>query len=135
MKTTTAKKPRPTKKAQKKVADPTRELARAAAQACHDHKGEEILVLDIAKLSSFADYFVIVSGSSDRQVRALADAVEEGLSKQAERPQSIEGYDQGRWILLDYGSVVAHIFQKEVRPHYALEEFWHKARQVKFSLK
>lgn len=123
------------KKPTKKKPEPTPLLVREIASACHDHKGEDIVVLDITKLSSFADYFVIASGNSDRQVRALADAVEERLLKQASRPLSVEGYDQGRWILLDYGSVVTHIFQKEIRPHYALEEFWHKARRVKLSLR
>lgn len=110
----------------------SRSLARLIAQAAYDVKAEEIAVLDLRKISSFTDYFVIASGRSDRQVQAIADRIEENLKKR--RPISIEGYPKGHWILIDYGEVVAHIFYQELRNFYALEKLWGDAVRVKFRL-
>lgn len=92
-------------------------------------------VLDLRRLSSFTDYFVIVSGRSDRQVQAICDRIEENLKKKDRKPLGIEGYPQGHWVLMDYGEVVAHIFYEEVRPLYALEKLWGDAPRVTFRLK
>ncbi len=135
MKKTTVKKSRPVVKAPKKSTDPTREIAREVAQACHDQKGGDIVVLDLQKISSFAEYFIIASGTSDRQVRALGEHIEERLKKQGIRPIGVEGYEQGHWVLIDFGSVVAHLFLEEAREHYDLENFWKQAKRVRFTLK
>lgn len=113
----------------------SRDLARSVAQAALDIKAEELTVLDLRKLSHFADYFVIATGRSDRQVQAIAENIEEALEKQKIRSLGIEGYPTGHWILMDYGAVVAHIFYEETREFYSLEKLWDDAPRVKFRLK
>lgn len=113
----------------------SRDLAREIAQSAADVKGENLVVLDLKKLSSFTDLFVIVSGRSDRQVQAIADRIEENLKIKNSPPLSIEGYSQGHWVLIDCGSVVAHVFYEEVRDFYALEKLWGDAPRVRFRLK
>jgi len=90
----------------------------------------DLVILDVKKVSSFTDYFVICSGTSDRQVQAMATHVEEKLGKQALHPIGVEGKTQGRWVLLDYGDVVIHIFQQPVREFYDLERLWADAPRV-----
>ena len=123
------------KSASKKPASPltSRSLARLVAQSAFDVKAEEIIVLDLRTLSSFTDYFVIASGRSDRQVRAMADRIEENVKKR--RPISVEGYAKGHWILIDYGEVVAHIFYEETRTFYSLEKLWGDAPRLRLKLK
>ena len=87
-------------------------------------KGERIVVLDVSESCSFADVFVIASGSSDRHVRAVVDAIEHSLSDAGERPLAIEGYREGRWVLIDANDVIVHVFQEEVRRHYDCERLW-----------
>jgi ribosome-associated protein len=112
----------------------SKELARTVAQAAYDIKGEDITVMDLSKLSDFTDFFIIVTGRSDRQVQAICSNIEDVLAKKKIRPISIEGYQKGHWVLIDYGSVVAHIFYEEVRSFYALEKLWSDAPRVKFRL-
>lgn len=88
------------------------------------------MLLDISKVSIIADYFVICSGNSDRQVKAIASDIEEQLGKQDHRMLHREGYDQGRWVLLDYGDVIVHIFTPTERNYYRLEKVWENARTV-----
>ncbi len=114
---------------------PSRDFARLAAQAACDVKAEDITVLNLSKLSGFTDYFVIATGRSDRQVQAIADRIEESLKKHSLRPISIEGYAEGHWVLLDFGSVVAHVFFQETRDFYAIEKLWADAPRVNFRLK
>lgn len=102
------------------------EILAAAAEV----KAENPQVLDLRKLTSFADYFVIVSGRSDRQVQAIADRIIETLSHKKNKPLGIEGYDTGHWILLDFGPVVAHVFYDETRDFYDLERLWSDAPRV-----
>ncbi len=111
-----------------------KQLAKKIAQAAYDTKAEHVIVLDLTKLTSFTDYFVIASGQSDRQVQAMANRILDTLGEAKLRPIGIEGYDKGHWILVDCGSVVAHLFYEEVRLHYGLEKFWSDAPQVKFKL-
>lgn len=110
-------------------------LARQMAQAAHDKKAEQITVLDLRKLSSFTDFFVIASGQSDRQVQAIADNIEDQLRKKGVRPLGSEGRTHGHWILMDYGSVVAHLFFEEERAFYDLEKLWGDAKKVSLKLK
>ncbi len=95
-----------------------------------EKKGIDILSLPVAEKTVLAEYFVIASGSSVPQVRALADQVEEGVSKTLGiEPAHIEGYESARWILLDYLDVVVHVFHEEERSFYSLEKLWSKSPQ------
>lgn len=100
--------------------------------AALDIKGEDAVVLDLRKLTSFTDFFVIISGRSDRQVQAISNRVIETLDKKRTKPFGIEGYETGHWVLLDYGSVVAHVFYQETREFYALEKLWSDAPRVEW---
>jgi ribosome-associated protein len=104
-----------------------REKAALIAAAALDRKAENIVALDVRELASFADTFVIATGSSDRNTRAIADAIAEALSARGEKPLGVEGYDEGRWILMDFSDVIVHVFQREVREHYDLERIWSDA--------
>lgn len=104
------------------------------AQAAADKRGLDLVALDVHKLSSIADRFLFVTGTSDRHTRAIADAIREALSAVGEKPIGVEGYEEGRWILVDYGDVIAHIFQDEVRKHYDLERLWNDAPVVTLNL-
>jgi len=88
------------------------------------------VILEVKNLSSFTDFFVICSGNSDRQVQAIAAHLEEKLGQGGIRPLSIEGKREGRWILLDYGDVVIHVFYQPVREFYNLERLWSDAPRI-----
>lgn len=95
---------------------------------CIEHlqsiKAEDLVTIDLREVADFADYFVIGTGTSDVQVRALADAVVEGMKAEGQRPWQVEGYDTRKWILIDFVDVVVHLFQPEARKFYALERLW-----------
>jgi ribosome-associated protein len=93
------------------------------------------VVLDLRKLSAFADYFVIATGASDRQVQAISDRIQGTLKEHQIRPLGVEGYQKGHWILVDCGSVIAHVFYEEARAFYALDKLWGDAAKVRFALK
>lgn len=99
-------------------------LAHQIASLVLDKKGVEVLILDVRGKSSYADYFVIASGDSERQVTAMAEHVDEKLREGGIRPMGVEGYETGHWVLLDYGEVVVHLFSTEVRSFYDLEGLW-----------
>ena len=99
-------------------------------KAVLERKAEDILVLDVRKLTSVADAFLICSGRSNRQVTAIADSVYRTLKKQGIRPLSVEGKSEGHWILMDYGHVIIHIFYETVREFYDLEGLWRDAEKV-----
>ena len=99
-------------------------LAGLAVISLDKHKAEEIKVIGVTELTSIADYFVIASGTSTTQVKALSDYLEEELGKAGQQPRRIEGYAASNWILMDYGAVVVHIFQAETRSFYDLERLW-----------
>lgn len=103
---------------------------REVVSAAHDRKASDVKVLELGKVSDFTDYFLIMSGASERQVRAIADAIEERLRLGKVRPLHSEGYNNGQWILLDYGDFVVHIFDQERREFYALERLWNDAPDV-----
>jgi len=107
-------------------------LTRAGAivDAALDRKAEDIVVLDMRELSSFADTFIIATGNSDRHVRSIADSIAEAMAKRGEKPLGVEGYEEGRWVLLDFDEVIVHVFQDEVRKHYDLERLWSDAPQI-----
>lgn len=100
------------------------ELARKVADLALDKKAYDIKILDLRKLSSVCDYFVICSADVDVQVKAIADHITDELRKQGERCWHSEGFDSLRWVLLDYVDVVVHVFIRDVREFYGLEDLW-----------
>jgi ribosome-associated protein len=98
--------------------------ARALAEAAVDHKAERVVALDVSGLTSFTEGFVIASGSSDRHVRAVADAVVERAAALGREPLGVEGLEGAEWVLIDLDDVVVHVFQREKREHYDLERLW-----------
>ena len=105
-------------------------VAKQIVQACEDVKGQEVVVLDVASISDIADYFIVASGRSDRQVQGITNRVIEELAKHGVRPLSVEGYEDGQWVLIDCGEVVAHVFYEPVRELYDLESLWMRARKL-----
>ena len=99
-------------------------MAKLAIAALEDKKGEDIRVIDIREVSVLADYFLIASGSNGNQVQAMADNVEETLGKAGYPCRQVEGYQSANWILLDYGDIIVHVFNKEDRLFYDLERIW-----------
>ncbi|HEY9673728.1 MAG TPA: ribosome silencing factor [Waterburya sp.] len=109
------------------------DLALTIAQAADDRKGEDIIILRVAEVSYLADYFVIVTGFSKAQVRAISQAMEDKVEKEWQRRAlRIEGQGEGSWILQDYGEVIAHILLPQEREFYNLEAFWGHAEQIEF---
>ena len=103
----------------------------AAIQACLDKKAEELSILEMEKGSgAFTDYFVLCSGTNPRQVQAISDEVEMRLKAAGVRPNSIEGYNQAEWILLDYVDFVIHVFSEKARKFYDLERLWKSATRL-----
>ena len=105
--------------------------ALACARAAIDKKAENVKILNLTQLSGFTDYFMICSGMSDRQVQAIADSICSVMKNEGREILSTEGYSDGRWILLDYGDVVIHIFLDALRDYYDLETLWVDAPAVK----
>ena len=113
--------------------DPGRSLALSIARAGHDKKAEDVLVLDVRGLTSYADYFVVMTADSERQASAIADHLDEQMKKQGTSRVGSEGYESGRWILIDYGDVVAHVMSREARGFYDLEGLWADAPRFAFA--
>ena len=103
---------------------------REAVLAADDRKAVDLKVLHLEKISDFTDYFLICSGTSERQVQAIADAVQEKMRGDRVRPLHVEGYNRAQWVLLDYGDFVVHVFQEEPRRFYSLERLWGDAPDV-----
>ncbi len=107
------------------------QLALAAAQSAEDNKGQNVTVLDLRDQTVIFDYFVIATGSSQRQLRAISDAIDDVLQKELGHPRlGTEGYQDSKWILLDYGSIIVHLFDTASRDYYALEDLWGGAKKV-----
>lgn len=106
------------------------ETARLAIAALEDKKAEDIHVIDISEVSVIADYFIIAGGNNRSQIQALCDNVEEKLGRAGDPVRQIEGYDTANWILMDFGDVIVHIFDKENRLLYDLERMWRDGRQI-----
>jgi ribosome-associated protein len=101
-----------------------------AVSAAEDKKAVDLVLLDMRKAAAFADYFLICSGSSTRQIRAIADAIIEAVASSGSKPKHVEGYDRSEWVLLDYFDFIVHIFAPEPRAFYALERLWGNAERV-----
>jgi ribosome-associated protein len=106
------------------------EKTRVCVLAADSRKAHNIVVLDVEPLSSVADRFLMCSGASDRQIKAIADAIRDELSQQGEKPLAVEGYDQGTWILIDCVDLILHIFDDATRDFYNLEHLWHQAPRI-----
>jgi ribosome-associated protein len=110
----------------------TGEVAKAV-QAALDKKATDVLVLDLRQTPAFTDYFVLCSGQNPRQVKAIADAVEETLRAAKVRPAHIEGYDRAEWVLMDFFNFIVHIFVPQTREFYSLERLWGNAERIDVS--
>lgn len=108
----------------------SREMAKLAVAALEDKKGEEIRVIDISEVSVIADYFIIASGSNTSQVQALCDNVSEMLGRAGAYVKQVEGYESANWILLDFGDIIVHVFDKENRFFYDLERIWRDGKII-----
>jgi ribosome-associated protein len=102
-----------------------------AVRTIVDHKGLEPVILEVKGLCSFADYFIVCSGGSRRHALALAQHLEESLSKAGAKPLGVEGMEEGQWVLMDYNDVVIHIFSQPLREFYNLEGLWAEAPQTR----
>ena len=108
----------------------TKEKAILCAREALHFQALNLVLLDVSRFSSFADYFIICSGKSGRQVQGIADNLERGLKDKGLRPIGIEGKREGHWVLLDYGDVIVHVFYEPVRYFYDLESLWSEASRV-----
>ncbi|MCA1829982.1 MAG: ribosome silencing factor [Actinomycetota bacterium] len=118
----------------RQTAPTPRTAAVRAARAASEKQATDIRVLDVSDLIAITDFFVIASGRTDRQVRAIADAIEEDLRKSGLKPVRREGEREMRWLLLDYADIVVHIFTEEDRAYYELERLWKDAPDVKWEI-
>ncbi len=116
-----------------RIDEDSRRTAVAAARAALEKNAEEVLVLDLRGVSGYTDFLVIGSGTSDRQIEAIADSVEKELKAQGHRVVGSEGQRGGRWVLLDFGDVVVHVFHRDERAHYDIEGLWADAPRVEVS--
>lgn len=103
-----------------------------AAQAALDKKAKDTVVLELKDLTIIADYFVVCSGESTTQVKAIVENVEKKLREYGQKPMGIEGLNTARWVLMDYGDVIVHVFEEETRAYYELEKFWLDAPRIPF---
>lgn len=107
-----------------------KEVAQLALQALEDKKAEDIRIIDISEVSVIADYFIIASGSNRNQIQTLCDNVQETLGRAGYPQRQTEGYQTANWILMDFGDVIVHIFDKENRLLYDLERIWRDGKQI-----
>ena len=107
-----------------------REMVKKIHSALEDKKADDITVIDITEVSCLADYFIITNGENNNQVQAMADSVDEAMTKAGHNARGIEGYSTANWILLDYGDVVVHIFSKDDRRFYDLERIWRDGKAI-----
>ncbi|MBL0175051.1 MAG: ribosome silencing factor [Ignavibacteria bacterium] len=106
----------------------SKELARAIADLAIEKKAKDISILDLHTLSDVTDYFVVCTGDSDTHVKAIADAIDDGMRPEGARVWRSEGYNNLQWVLLDFVDVVVHVFQQKVRAYYDLERLWGDAK-------
>ena len=110
--------------------DKSKEMTKLAIEALEDKKAEEVKVIDISEVSVIADYFLIAGGSNRSQIQALSDNLEEKLGRAGYHVKQIEGYDTANWVLLDFGDIIVHIFDKENRLLYDLERIWRDGKMI-----
>lgn len=111
--------------------DPEESLARLCAEAALDKKAENIVILDMRGISSFTDFFVIASGTSEPQLKAIAGSIREKVREATgQRPTAEDGFPVSQWVIIDYGSVIVHVFHTEKRDIYGLESLWNDAKRI-----
>jgi len=108
----------------------SKEMAKLAYLALEDKKAEDITIIDISGVSVLADYFIIANGTNSNQVTAMADNVDESLHKAGHPVKQVEGYTEGNWVLLDYGDIIVHVFDRENRLFYDLERIWRDGNRI-----
>jgi len=114
-------------------ADKALRRAVAAAQTAEDNRGRDVVILDVREMTTIFDYFVLATGTSRRQLHAMSEEIDHTLEDDmGDRRMGIEGYRESRWIVLDYGDVVIHLFEPDTRRYYALEQLWDRATPVPF---
>jgi len=104
-----------------------------AVRAALDKKASDVVILDLRNTPAFTDFFVLCSGQSTRQVKAIVDAVEETLRAEKIRPAHVEGYDRAEWVLMDYFTFIVHVFTPQTRAFYSLERLWGNAERIEVS--
>ena len=109
-----------------------RQLAVLAANVCDDKKAKGIIVLDVRKITTISDYFIVASTSNERQARAIADDLRVRLKELGVREMGVEGMDDARWVLQDFGDIVLHVFHETQREFYDIEGLWADAKQVRW---
>lgn len=111
--------------------DPEESLARLCAEGALDKKAENVVILDMRGISSFTDFFVIASGTSEPQLKAIAGSIREKVrDATGRRPAAEDGFPASQWVIIDYGSVIVHVFHAEKRGLYGLEDLWNDARRI-----
>ena len=107
------------------------QLAVAAARAAKENKGQDVVILDLRDLTPICDYFVVASGTSRRQLHAMSDEIDHKLEDDLrDKRLGIEGYDGSSWLLLDFGTIVVHLFEAETRKYYGIEDLWAEGKRV-----
>jgi ribosome-associated protein len=114
----------------KRKKDDTKKRVLLCVNAALEKKAKDIIILNMQKVTSFADYSIICSGNSDRQVQSIAQAIEENMKKSGFRPLGIEGEKTARWILMDYADIIVHVFYEPVRDFYDIERLWSDAPKM-----
>lgn len=115
------------------IMNQSNEMVKTAYAALSDKKGEDISIIDIRSVSVMADYFIIASGSNSNQVQAMVDNVEEELGKKGFVCRQVEGYQSAGWILMDYGDIIVHVFDRDNRLFYDLERIWRDGKTLDIS--
>jgi len=110
------------------------EKAQLIVDAALERNAHDPLALDMRELTSYADTFILLTGNSDRQVRAIADGISQQLKRHGEQPLGVEGLSDGRWVLIDANDVIVHIFVSDLRGHFGLERLWSDAAEVELEL-
>ena len=105
--------------------------ARESGRLALNKKADDVLVIDLTGLTDIADAFVLATGGSERHVKTISDGIEEGMKERGLKPSSVEGYDQGRWVIMDYGDMIVHVLLEELRELYDLEGLWIEAKRLK----
>lgn len=109
------------------------ERARLCANVAAETRGRDVLLIDLRKLTTLVDYFVIASGTSRRQIHAMADEIDRAMTQLGDSKIGLEGYGESHWVLLDYGDIVVHLFDDETRRYYDLENLWGDAPRVEWN--
>lgn len=107
------------------------ELVRIAGSLAEEKKGEEVVIMDLSGITDIADYFMITSGKNERHVKTIAEHILNSFEERGIKPYSVEGFENGRWVIIDYNTVVVHIFLHALRELYDLENLWFEAKRIK----